>query len=162
MLSGSWKWQKMVKCRKDDFLELHKSWSKIYVVEQSWVVGCSIFLVTASWMTASFHIQLHENNEISKLKKTTLVFECLEVSRGPQSTGAAQKGNSTRATVGFLVLWLHVSLLSLNCQLSVSFDREWNFWFFLPDSRDSFPKWWAYTIQRLDRKHKLWVLLIYL
>lgn len=34
-------------------------------------------------MTTSFHIQLHENNEISKVKKTASVFDCLEVSQGP-------------------------------------------------------------------------------
>ena len=51
-------------------------------------------------MTASFHIQLHEDNEVSKLRKTTLASESLEVSQGPQRTVMVQKGNPTLATVG--------------------------------------------------------------
>ena len=69
-----------------------------------------------------------------KLKKATLVFDCPEVSQGPQGTVAARKGILTLPTAGFLVIWLRVSFLFLNCQLWMSFDREYNFLFHLPDS----------------------------
>ena len=54
-------------------------------------------------MTTSLHVQLPENNEISKVKKAALVFDCLEVSQGAQRTVTAQKGNPAQATVVFLV-----------------------------------------------------------
>lgn len=52
-----------------------------------------------------------------KLKKTTLVFDCLEVSQEPQNAVAVQKGILTLATACFLVIWLHVSFHFLNCRL---------------------------------------------
>ena len=75
-------------------------------------------------MTASLNIWFHENNKISQVKDNHIVFGCLEVSQGPNRIVDAQKGIIVLATASFLVIWLHVAFLFLNCQLWVSFDGK--------------------------------------
>lgn len=75
-------------------------------------------------MTASFNIWFPENNKISQVKDNHMVFDCLEVSQGPDRIVDDQKGILVLATASFLVIWLHAVFLFVNCQLWVSFDGK--------------------------------------